>query len=193
ACSRPAFTSVCQSSLVATVVWSEERTICSVGLARKFAMPNGASEGPVAVTATVLLVEPPMMKPPIITLLPVSTCIRVEMLPRRGGSPADTVKPCSTRSAGLKSASPAWSASMVHVPAARSVATDPATVQTEGVADVSATASPDDDEATRGTDGAASDCGPGFAKEMCWSPLVTVRVNDWVASGATPLLAVSVS
>src|SRR5690348_4878159 len=46
-------------------------------------MPNAVSEGPVATIATVLLVEPLTMKPAIITLLPVSTCMRVERFTSR--------------------------------------------------------------------------------------------------------------
>src|SRR6185437_14493342 len=56
-----------------------------VGFMSGLVMPKAASEGPVATIATVLLAEPPMMKPPIITLSPVSTSPRVEMLPRRVG------------------------------------------------------------------------------------------------------------
>src|SRR5262245_3333369 len=75
----------CQSSLVAMTAWSDERTRVIFGLASGLAMPNAASDGPVATIATVLFVEPPITKPPIITSLPVCTCMRVEMFPRRGG------------------------------------------------------------------------------------------------------------
>src|SRR5512141_2691472 len=68
-----------QLSLVATMVWSDERTSVSVGLPIAFGMPAATSEGPAAVTTTVLLVEPLMMKPPIITSLPRPTLPRVEM------------------------------------------------------------------------------------------------------------------
>src|SRR5688572_2014443 len=85
AVSCAALAAVAQLSLVASVAWSEERTSLKVGLASALVMPNGTSEGPVATIATVLFAEPPITKPPMITSLPVSTCMRVEMLPRRGG------------------------------------------------------------------------------------------------------------
>jgi hypothetical protein len=75
-----------QSSLVAMTAWSEERTSVRVGLASAFAMPSCVSDGPVATIATVLLAEPPITNPAIITSLPVSTCMRVETLTRRTGS-----------------------------------------------------------------------------------------------------------
>src|SRR5688572_19634916 len=83
----------CQSSLVARTAWSEERTSVSLGFARGLAMPNAASEGPVATMATVLLPPVPITKPAIITSLPVSTCMRVEMLARRGGLGETIVSP----------------------------------------------------------------------------------------------------
>src|SRR6185437_12941713 len=85
ACSWEALGSVCQSSLVATTDWSEERTSVRVGFMSGLVTPKAASEGPVATIATVLLLDPPMMKPPIMTSLPVRTSPRVEMLPRRVG------------------------------------------------------------------------------------------------------------
>src|SRR6185437_9954554 len=85
ACSWEALGSVCQSSLVATTDWSEERTSVRVGFMSGLVTPKAASEGPVATIATVLLLDPPMMKPPIMTSLPVSTSPRVEMFPRRSG------------------------------------------------------------------------------------------------------------
>src|SRR6185436_9577254 len=72
-----------QSSLLAIVAWSAERTSRSVGSPSGLAMPAAASEGPRARTMTVFAAEPPMMKPPIMTSLPVSTCPRVEMPNRR--------------------------------------------------------------------------------------------------------------
>src|SRR5260221_9856425 len=99
ACNWAAFAAVCQSSLVAITAWSDWRTSESVGLASAFAMPYCASDGPVATIARRLGAEPPTMKPPIITSFPVSTCMRVEILLRRGGSlvhcaaPADEVVP----------------------------------------------------------------------------------------------------
>src|SRR6185437_1121380 len=80
-----AFGSLCQSSLTASTAWSDWRTSWMVGFMSGLVMPKAASEGPVATMATVLLVEPPMMKPPIMTLSPVRTSPRVEMLPRRVG------------------------------------------------------------------------------------------------------------
>src|SRR6185312_2653097 len=71
---------LCQSSLLATTDWSEERTMVSVGLASGLATPYCASEGPVAVTTTVCGPLPCTMKPPIITSLPVSTSPRVARL-----------------------------------------------------------------------------------------------------------------
>src|SRR5258706_6749195 len=73
-----------QSSLVAMTDWSEERTRVSVGFASAFAIPKLASDGPATLITTVFGVEPPMMNPAIITSLPVSTCMRVEILARRG-------------------------------------------------------------------------------------------------------------
>src|SRR5260221_10214306 len=74
-----------QSSLVAMTDWSEERTSCSVGSESEPATPKLASEGPMARTTTVLGDEPLITKPPIITLKPVCTWPRVEMLASRGG------------------------------------------------------------------------------------------------------------
>src|SRR5881394_3238839 len=73
ACNCATLAVVCQSSLVAMTVWSDCRTSESVGLASAFAMPYCVSEGPVATIATVCEVVPWMMRPPIITSLPVST------------------------------------------------------------------------------------------------------------------------
>src|SRR5947208_1161903 len=88
---KPAFT-ICaalgalpQSSLVAMMLWSEERTRVSVGLASGLAMPNAASDGPVPVITTVFDEAPPITNPAIVTLLPVCTLLRVEMFTRRGG------------------------------------------------------------------------------------------------------------
>src|SRR5258706_545298 len=85
ACSCATFAVVCQSSLAAMTVWSDCRTSESVGFASGFAMPYCVSDGPVATIATLLVVVPLMMKPPISTSLPVPTRMRVEMLPRRVG------------------------------------------------------------------------------------------------------------
>src|SRR5258706_365983 len=74
-----------QLSLVAITTWSDWRTRLSVGLASALAMPNGTSDGPVATIATCCGPLPLITKPPIITSLPVSTCMRVEMFARRGG------------------------------------------------------------------------------------------------------------
>src|SRR5260221_13027054 len=74
-----------QSSLVAMTDWSDERTSCSVGLGSAPLTPKLASDGPMARTTTVLAIAPLMTKPPIITLKPVCTWPRVEMLARRGG------------------------------------------------------------------------------------------------------------
>ncbi len=74
-----------QLSLVASTTWSDWRTRLNVGLASALAMPYCVSDGPVATIATCLLAKPPITKPPMSTSLPVSTCMRVEMLPRRGG------------------------------------------------------------------------------------------------------------
>src|SRR5436190_19998469 len=82
------FAALCQSSFVATTVWSDDRTSVSVGLASAFAMPYCVREGPVTTIATRFAALPPITKPPIITSLPVSTCMRVEMLARRAGSGA---------------------------------------------------------------------------------------------------------
>ena len=90
ACSCGALGSVCQSLLVRITAWSEERTSVIEGFANGLEMPNCWSEGPVATIATVLLVDPPITKPPIITSLPVSTLARVEMFPRRGGPVGST-------------------------------------------------------------------------------------------------------
>src|SRR5215831_2768222 len=123
--------SVCQSSLVAITALSEERTSVSDGLASGLLMPNGTSEGPVAVIATVLGVEPPMMRPAIITLLPVSTFNRVGMLKRRGGLVVDTTENVTVAcAAGACVASPAWLPAIVHVPRATPVTTLPEIVHT---------------------------------------------------------------
>jgi hypothetical protein len=70
-------------SLLAMTAWSDERTSVSVGSASAPVTPNAASEGPVATMATVLLVEPPITKPPMSALLPFRTCMRAEMFARR--------------------------------------------------------------------------------------------------------------
>src|SRR5260221_13858428 len=74
-----------QSSLVGMADWSEGRTSGSVGSESEPATPKLASEGPMARTTTVLGDEPLITKPPIITLKPVCTWPRVEMLASRGG------------------------------------------------------------------------------------------------------------
>src|SRR6185369_11698965 len=129
-----AFAAVPQSSLVAITCWSDERTRVSVGLARGLAMPAAASDGPAAVITTVFGNAPPTMKPPIITSLPVRTSMRVEMLASRGGSGggagAATPSACETVGAARCVASPAWLASIVHVPGAVKDTVDAATVQT---------------------------------------------------------------
>src|SRR5437764_1192650 len=67
-----------QSSFVAIMAWSDERTSVNVGLPSGFAMPKDASDGPRARTTRVFAVAPPTMKPPIITSLPVPTLPRVD-------------------------------------------------------------------------------------------------------------------
>src|SRR5258706_91227 len=74
-----------QSSLVAIVAWSDMRTSDIVGLASAPLTPKFASEGPMARTTTVCATRPWITKPPIITLRPVCTWPRGEMLARRGG------------------------------------------------------------------------------------------------------------
>src|SRR5260221_13314888 len=80
-----AFGALCQSSLLATVVWFAERIRVSFGLASALAMPKFASDGPVATIATVLLEVPLTTKPAIITSWPVNTCARVDRFMSRGG------------------------------------------------------------------------------------------------------------
>src|SRR5258706_221573 len=79
-----ALDALCQLSLISLTALSEERTRVSVGLASGFAIPKLASDGPATLITTVLGVLPPMMNPAIITSLPVSTCMRVEIFARRG-------------------------------------------------------------------------------------------------------------
>src|ERR1700675_2373241 len=73
----------CQSSLRAIAVAPEKRV--TVGLASTPGTPKVAREGPMARTRTVFGVVPPMMKPPMRTLSPVWTRLRVERLTRVGG------------------------------------------------------------------------------------------------------------
>ena len=87
--SCPEFPADCQSSFVASTAWSEERTSVSRGLASGLAMPNWASEGPVATIATCCGPVPFTTNPPIITSVPVCTRPRVEMF-MRGTSGAPT-------------------------------------------------------------------------------------------------------
>ena len=61
-----AFSAEPQSSLIASVAWSEERTSCRWGFISALVMPKGTSDGPRARTTTDLLDEPPMTNPPII-------------------------------------------------------------------------------------------------------------------------------
>src|SRR5258706_496386 len=91
ACSCAAFAALPQLSLVAITAWSEERTSVSVGFANGLAIPKAASEGPVATTATGCGPLPRITNPPIITSLPVSTCMRVEMFARRAEGLASKV------------------------------------------------------------------------------------------------------
>jgi hypothetical protein len=77
---------VCQLSLEATTAWSEDRTKAIVGSASGLVMPKADSDGPVATIATRLVAGPPITNPPIITSLPVSTCMRVERFANRGTS-----------------------------------------------------------------------------------------------------------
>src|SRR5687768_10143276 len=65
--------------------WSAERTSVSVGSESASVMPCGMSDGPLERITTVFGDEPPITNPPISTSPPVSTCMRVEMLTRRGG------------------------------------------------------------------------------------------------------------
>src|SRR4029079_1092295 len=69
--------------LIAIVAWSDMRTSVIVGSGSAFAIPYATSEGPLAVTTTVLFAVPPTMKPAIITLSPFITSMRVEMLMSR--------------------------------------------------------------------------------------------------------------
>src|SRR5258706_383983 len=113
ACSCAAFAALPQLSLVAITAWSEERTRVSVGFASGLAIPRArAGEGrpgggggwgrgwggpraggggPVPTPATVLWAGPRITNPPIITSLPVSTCMRVEMFARRAEGLASKV------------------------------------------------------------------------------------------------------
>src|SRR5260221_323924 len=99
-----AFAALPQSSLVAMTAWSDERTSGSAGLASAPVTPKFVSDGPVARTTTVLALAPLMTKPPIITLKPVCTWPRVEMLASRGesgtvGRPTESIHTRSAQAA----------------------------------------------------------------------------------------------
>src|SRR5512135_3171682 len=74
------FGPLCQSSFVAITLESDWRTSVSVGFGNGVEMPNGTSDGPVAVINTFCGPVPCTITPAIITLLPVWTIPRVEML-----------------------------------------------------------------------------------------------------------------
>src|SRR3989337_3507443 len=76
---------VCQLSLVAISVWPEYSSI--YGLAIAPVTPKSASVGPKPLINTDLGTVPLIMKPPIITLAPVSTRARVEMLDKLASDP----------------------------------------------------------------------------------------------------------
>ena len=75
----------CQSSLAPMIVLSEPRTSVIFGFMSALAMPYCTRFGPATLMTTVFATLPPTMNPAIITSLPPSTCMRVEMLKRRGG------------------------------------------------------------------------------------------------------------
>src|SRR3990170_8396191 len=70
---------VCQLSLLAISVWPEYSSI--LGLASAPVTPKSASVGPNPLIKTDLGAVPLIINPPIITLSPVCTMPRVEMLP----------------------------------------------------------------------------------------------------------------
>ena len=78
------------------------------------------------------------------------------------------MKLCETAGAGEYSELPGWLAWMVQVPAARSDATDPETVQTAGVEDAKATASPEVADADKFRVVPATWPAGAVAKVMVW-------------------------
>src|SRR5678815_1737167 len=77
----------CQLSFV---LKSAPLLLCStrVGSAKPSGIPNCAREGPIPRKATFLGALPATINPPITTLLPASTCTRVEMFRARAGGEA---------------------------------------------------------------------------------------------------------
>src|SRR5688572_15967961 len=129
---RPAFGCCCQLSLKSIGVGPAKSCIC--GLARAPGTPNWVSDGPRARITRFFGVEPPMMKPPIITLSPVSTGPRVEMFVRRGTSAGGTACAVSvTCGAAPKVPLPGWLAATVQVPEVITVSDVPLTEQMDGV------------------------------------------------------------
>jgi hypothetical protein len=116
-----------------------------------------------------------MMKPPIITSLPVSTCMRVEMLPRRVD--AATPKLRVTAGAGSKSALPAWLATIVHVPTptrVRVVPLVPVAVHTPGVVELKVTGLPEAPPVAESVNGPSPNMRSGSgANVITWTDLVT--------------------
>src|SRR5688500_12467517 len=103
------------------------------------------------------------------------------------GTIALTVNVCVTRAAAMYVASPAWSAWMVHGPAARKASTPPAdTVQTAGVADAKATMSPE--LAVAASVGVVPKVwAPGLANVIAWLPF-GVTTFDAAEAGPVPAL-----
>ncbi len=95
---------------------------------------------------------------------------------------AVTVKPCATWGAAFQLALPAWSASIVQVPAATMWTVVPDTVQTGAVAEVKVTARPEEAVALMPKSGSPRALSARVPKAIVWLPLATVK--PWVTWGA---------
>lgn len=111
------------------------------------------------------------------------------------GALAVIVKLCATCVAALKSTLPAWLALIVQVPPVRKVTTPAVVVvQTAAVAEVKASARPDDDDAPVMVNGEALNGWPAIApKVIVCARLATTKLKLCVAFGRLPLDAVIVS
>src|SRR5262245_47143570 len=96
--------------------------------------------------------------------------------------PLPTVNDWLSWEAAFQSASPAWLASIVQVPASSSVTDEPSTEQTSGVAEVNVTARPDVALALISTGVSGRRTSSIVGKLIDWLPRPIV--NDWLACGA---------